>query len=246
GNAALLSILESDDVFFLEPTFERGSALTSTADTLFLTGQGQIFGDDIVLVDSDSGRTLSGFASGVLGGLADLEFVGDQLYGIARGATGLFRISPAAGSVTEIGNPGVLALSPALFTIRDTLYLVDDLRVVYEVNQNTGFATSLGVWLPALVVTEAGDSRIFVLEETLRDIELHTIDLTARVIVSTQTIPFQTTGSIIDMALTKNGLIAVTLSGTLIRIDTEAGTATPFAAVTSDVLSYEGMAAGER
>jgi len=244
GNETLMGFLESNEVFYLQPVFEKIGTVNSSAATLYVSGQS---GRDIVSVnpanaavkgsyDSDSGRGV---------GMTDLEFVNGQLYGIENYGSSLYKVNFDAKSRTTVGSTGVLCdPTCSLFALNGKLYLLDHLRKVYEINLNTGFASPTAIAIPGYLVTPDGSGTLSVMDvgRRLGGYDLHTFDLDTGSILRTVSISNPGDYDLSDMAYTRDGLIAVSrVGGTLVKIDSAAGSATGYAAIDSDLNFYNGM-----
>jgi hypothetical protein len=241
GNDLLMSFLATNEVFYLQPEFEKIANVTSNAGTLYVSGQN---GRDIASVNPANGSIKASFSSGLTVGMTDLEFVKGQLYGLQNYGSALYKINFASGSTSKIGNTGVTCdPTCSLFTLNGKLYILDFLSRVFLVNLNTGFATATGIRLPGQVVTHDGSGTLSVLDYGFRgNYNLHTFDLSTKSIRRTVTISNPGSYDFSDMAYTKNGLIAIARAGgALAKINVATGTATGYAATGGNLFFYNGM-----
>lgn len=116
----------------------------------------------------------------------------------------------------------------------------------YEMNLATGFAADTGYSAPGRVVTFDNSGVLYALDTSTSPYRLHTIDFQSKSITKTIGLSYSSIEEIWDMAFTANGLIAITRTGGLLKIDHTSGAVSSYAAVGTGNGLVSGLAPGDQ
>jgi glutamine cyclotransferase len=198
----------------------------------------------ISIVDASTGRTTQTVGvSSYFYGIQEIEFVNGQLYGIGYNTRDLVKIDLNSGSVELVGNMGE-PLIDRLASHNGKLYGFSTFLSIkaYEIDLDTGFATKLAhlddmPGGPGVAIDLNGDLYAIGSDsgsQILYRLDIRTGQVLGQVLINTD-VPIN------DMAFLKGELIAMTQSGSLMKIDPASGSVERYAAISGGTSIIRGF-----